>query len=131
MPHDTYQYAINELVTRCGNAAISKGFRISGKIRNLGMMLMLCVTELGEAMEEVRNLPPHDSDTSLLVLRSSEAYHRMDSKGKPEGLIVELADEVIRVFDMAHELGCDCFGEIILQKLAYNESRPSKHGRQC
>lgn len=128
--------AIDHLVTRCGNAAISKGFRIPGEIRNLGMVLMLITSELGEAMEEVRNIVYKNTELTAdeltgEALRSTEAYHRLDSKGKPEGLIVELADTVIRVFDMAHELGCDCFGEIILQKLAYNESRPPKHGRQC
>lgn len=127
---------INELVIQCGNAAISKGFRTPEEIRNLGMVLMLITSELGEAMEEVRNISTFESmcgkpKNIQELVKISPAYHRLDSKGKPEGLIVELADTVIRVFDMAHELGCDCFGEIILQKLAYNESRPPKHGRQC
>lgn len=41
---------------------------------------------------------------------------------------VELADVVIRVFDLAHSLGLD-IGGAIEAKVKYNESRPFKHGK--
>lgn len=67
--------------------------------------LMLTVSELGEAMEGDRknlkddHLPQYD-------MRA-----------------VELADAVIRIFDMAGAFGYN-LGEIMAAKLAYNEQRP-------
>lgn len=39
----------------------------------------------------------------------------------------ELADIVIRVCDLAQELGID-LGEAVVAKMAYNKTRPHKHG---
>lgn len=47
--------------------------------------------------------------------------------GKPEGLVVELADAVIRIFDMSGGFLLDIFGAI-MRKVAYNKTRPMKHG---
>jgi NTP pyrophosphatase (non-canonical NTP hydrolase) len=46
---------------------------------------------------------------------------------KPEGIPSELADIVIRVMDCAVEYGIDLEDEITL-KMAYNATRPHKHG---
>jgi NTP pyrophosphatase (non-canonical NTP hydrolase) len=46
---------------------------------------------------------------------------------KPEGIPSELADIVIRVGDTAYECDID-LGEEILLKMAYNATRPYKHG---
>lgn len=48
--------------------------------------------------------------------------------GKPEGLPSELADVVIRVFDLAGSLGVDLEAEIE-RKHAFNVMRPFKHGK--
>ena len=48
---------------------------------------------------------------------------------KPEGVPSELADVVIRVFDLAEELGID-LGAVIEEKLKYNATRIAGHGRK-
>jgi len=46
---------------------------------------------------------------------------------KPEGIPSELADVVIRIFDICGYYGID-LQAAIEEKMAYNESRPYKHG---
>lgn len=46
---------------------------------------------------------------------------------KPEGIPAELADIIIRVGDAAEQYGIDLNQEVIL-KMAYNSTRPFKHG---
>lgn len=48
---------------------------------------------------------------------------------KPEGVAVELADAVIRIADLCGHLGIDLEAAIDL-KMAYNETRPFKHGKR-
>lgn len=71
---------------------------------NVGEKLMLIVSELAEAMEGHRKSLP---DTHL--------PHR-------SALEVELADAVIRIFDLAGGLGLD-IGGAIAEKLEYNRTR--------
>ena len=66
--------------------------------------LMLTVTELAEAMEGLRKDLPDD-----------KLPHR-------KMLEVEMADAVIRIFDLSGGLGFDLAGAII-EKLAFNQSR--------
>lgn len=93
--------------------------------------LALIATEVAEAIEELRS-----------GRRVGETYYVFDdgegdaptgfnpdgSPRKPEGVPSELADIVIRSFDFADEAGID-LAAMIFEKLAYNETRPFKHGR--
>lgn len=79
--------------------------------RDVASRLMLIVSEISEGLEEVRAKRP-------------DIYY---VDGKPEGLAAELADAVIRIADFAEWSGID-LGVIILEKQAYNEQRPYKHG---
>lgn len=45
------------------------------------------------------------------------------------GIEVELADAVIRIMDLGAALGFD-LGVTIAEKMAYNEGRPYKHGKE-
>lgn len=67
--------------------------------------LMLCVTELAEAMEGHRK-----------GLKDDKLPHR-------SMLEVELADTVIRVFDLAGALGMD-LGGALAEKMEFNAHRP-------
>ena len=49
--------------------------------------------------------------------------------GKPEGVPAELADVVIRCFDMADYYGINLEAAII-EKMEFNKTRPYKHGKQ-
>ena len=71
-------------------------------------------SEISEATECVRNGErPH--------------WHRTLGSMQPEGEAVELADALIRILDYASAQGWD-MDAIVREKMAYNESRPHRHG---
>lgn len=74
------------------------------KDRNVGELLMLCVSELAEAMEAHRK-----------SLMDDKLPHR-------PGIEVELADCIIRILDMAGGLNLD-IGGAVAEKLDYNMKR--------
>jgi NTP pyrophosphatase (non-canonical NTP hydrolase) len=74
-----------------------------------------CHGELSEALEEVRT--------------GEECYDMYFAGRKPEGLVVELADAVIRIIDLCEALGLD-LEEAILKKHEFNKTRPYKHGKK-
>ena len=59
---------------------------------------------------------------------ATETYYR-ESDGKPEGVPSELADVVIRCFDMADFYGIDLEAAII-EKHEFNKKRPYLHGKK-
>jgi NTP pyrophosphatase (non-canonical NTP hydrolase) len=72
--------------------------------RNTGEILMLIVSEIAEAMEGHRR-----------GLKDDKLPHR-------DMIEVELADAVIRIFDLAGSMNMDLGGAIV-EKRAYNETR--------
>lgn len=105
---------LNDQRDKCHEIAKSKGWYDDGP-RNTGEQLMLIVTEVAEAMEEVRK----HGDRKLLYFSGKDS--------KPEGFAIELADVLIRVFDLAGSLGIDLDTAVTL-KMDYNETRPHRHG---
>lgn len=95
----------------CQIKASECGEVIDPNVEAIGTKLMLVVTEVSEAMEALR-------DNKL-------AYYEKD--GKPEGMVTELADTVIRVLHLADLLGLD-LEDAIERKMAFNEKREYRHG---
>jgi hypothetical protein len=82
----------------------------------LSTKMMLIVSEVSESQDELRN-----------GLGPEEIYY--GEGGKPEGVLVELADVVIRTFDLVGIIGATGhFEDIIREKLAYNATRGKMHG---
>lgn len=102
------------LVKQCHGAAMQSGWWINPKTGEpftpqerhdmVPTKLMLIVSEVSEAMEGHRK-----------GLRDSHLPNRMNFD-------VELADAVIRIFDLAGGMNID-LGKIIAEKLAYNAVR--------
>lgn len=104
---------IKELQSESHRIAVQKGWW-GDKDRNVPEQIALMHSELSEALEEYRNGKPLD-----------EVYYRED--GKPEGFGVELCDVLIRCADTAERYGIN-LTEMLKIKMAYNETRPHRHG---
>ena len=84
--------------------------------RSIGDLICLMHSELSEALEEHRNgkLP-------------TEIYYNDAKPSKPEGIPVELADCIIRIFDFCGLYDID-LEEVLRIKMEYNATRPYRHG---
>ena len=92
------------------NAAGAQGVPVMTK-------LGLITAEVAEAMEEYRNTKPGD-DLKM---------YRVSADGKLTGFGSELADIIIRTWDLAESLGIDLDVQIH-QKMAFNLTRSQRHG---
>jgi len=87
-------------------------------VNNIPEKLALIHSEISESLEEYR-------DNML------QAGIYFSGNGKPEGFGIELADAVIRIFDLAEYLQID-IQECIEVKMDYNKTRPLRHGgKRC
>lgn len=97
-----YSENINKIVSLCHGLAKDAGWHDSP--REVGTMLALIHSEVSEALEGYRK-----------DLMDDHLTHRKMAE-------VELADAVIRVFDLAGFSGLDIGGALV-EKLRYNQNR--------
>lgn len=129
--------SINELVQEAHQNAISKGWWEED--RSFGELIALMHSELSEALEDHRN---HKGMNEVWYEYPNGRIYEVPEKdilidlntgltkstlGKPCGIPSELADVVIRVFDACGRHGID-LEQAIAEKMAYNATRPHKHG---
>lgn len=94
--------------------------------------LMLITTELAEAAEVFRDAKKFPYLRGTYQAEEQGQPLRIYKDGwahplKPEGFGSELADVIIRVFDLAEELNID-LGDEVLRKMRYNATREYRHG---
>ncbi|PWV90230.1 hypothetical protein DFQ01_1446 [Paenibacillus cellulosilyticus] len=105
------QTTISDLVKAAHQTAVDKGWY--EEPISFGDSIALIHSELSEALEEYRN---------------GHGIKEVYTEGvKPCGVPVELADVVIRVFDICGHFKID-LENVIAMKTAYNQSRPRRHG---
>jgi|SRR5210317_765435 NTP pyrophosphatase (non-canonical NTP hydrolase) len=108
------RHYVNEYVQISYDNAVEKGWH--EQERSIGDLIALMHSELSEALEEYRN-----------GRTPTEVYYNPDKPRKPEGIPIELADCVIRIFDFCGKYGID-LEEALNEKIIYNKSRPHRHG---
>ena len=99
--------------------AKGKGWWEPDRPRTFGDLLTLVNCELSEAYEEFR------ANRGM-----TEVYENEGKPGKLEGIPVELADAVIRIFDMCAYYEID-LQSVMAQKHAYNLTREYRHGNKA
>lgn len=98
--------------------------------RRFGELIALCHSELSETLEEFRNgKEPTEIYYSGTTVSGSHRTmpHKTSLCKKPEGIPIELADVLIRIFDMCGHFEID-LEQAIAEKMEYNKNRPYKHG---
>ena len=95
--------------------------------RSFPEIIALCHSELSEALEEYRNR--HGAND--IYYKYTTDRNKTSLTGKPEGIPIELADCIIRIFDYCGKEGIDIFNAIMV-KHKYNKTRPYRHGgKKC
>ena len=102
---------INDLCLEAHETAKEKGWH--EKEVTVSDFISNAHAELSEAFEEYRDGRP------LTEIRIED--------GKPEGYPIELADNIIRIFDNCGQHGID-LEEAIRIKMAFNKTRSHRHG---
>lgn len=127
----TTDLTLRQLQEICFQNAEDKGFHERGTLilssgdkeainDYIGSRLLLVVSEVSEAQDELR--AGHD--------HFEEYFSEVDGVAqKPEGFASEIADVIIRILDLAGELGIDIADTIDL-KMRYNATRPRLHGKK-
>lgn len=124
---------INDLCKLAHDSAVSKGFY--ERERNLPELLMLVVSELAEAMEAERGgeVVSPGRQAMARVYASDYIWNENAVKGFYENMRgtieEEIADACIRIFDLCGYYGID-LEAWIEAKMAYNATRPAKHGKK-
>lgn len=110
---------LNILASKVYENAKNKGWWTEegeDRVKLIPEKIALIHSELSEALEEYRN---HHEPT--------EIYY--GENGKPEGIPVEIADVIIRCLDFCAGYNIDV-DEAMRIKMAYNATRPMKHGNK-
>ena len=133
---------IKETMIKIHENNVEKGFWQDKATKNVGEVLMLCVSELSEALEAHRKgktkaLPAFNSAMEYVGLKIEDFNKENPNifwiKNRFETTVKdtfedEIADTVIRIFDLCEGFGIDLETHIRL-KLEYNKTRPFKHDK--
>ena len=119
---------LNEICDTAHDYAKRQGFY---EQMSLGEKLMLIVSEVSEAMEAMRTrqiLGRHGVEPYIIKRLLEVPPERVDFEKFKGSFAEELADIIIRVCDLAgyYKIDLDWF---VRAKMAYNETRPYKHGK--
>lgn len=103
---------LNNLAMAAHHNAIDKGFYGAEMLGNPALQIALIHSEASELLESYRKDP--EQSAKIVGFSTSEE---------------EAADIIIRVLDMASHRNMR-IGQAIIAKMAYNSTRPTKHGKR-
>lgn len=120
---------INQLIFRAHETATEKGWWSHD--RTFGDQIALMHSELSEALEEFRKGVLFNEiyrDNGVGGRHPFEIAKKLEGvDAKPEGIAVEFADVLIRIFDTCGQYNIP-LAKALEAKLEYNKSRPYRHG---
>lgn len=140
--------SITQYVEEAHQNAVNKGWW--DEPRSVAECIALIHSEASEALEDIRNGKRPDEEwyegnrdaidyesdedgivSSVIMVNADGsrgiASSQINSCWKPCGVPSELADIIIRVFDLAGRYNID-LERAIDEKMAYNATRPARHG---
>ena len=130
---------INDLAQHIHEGNVKRGFWEDAETKNKAEVLMLCVSELSEALEADRKGRWADMDLFRLmsvpdVMNGDNTDGKGLFKAAFQGSVKdtfedEIADTMIRLLDLCNAFNIDIAKHIEL-KLKYNSLRPYKHGKK-
>lgn len=104
---------IKDAIKEAYETATDKGWW-SDPVKTFGECILLIHSELSEVVEDYRV----GKGLNSIYLSKDE---------EPNGIPIELADAIIRIFDSCGHYGIDLEGAL-RQKMDYNKTRPYRHG---
>lgn len=117
---------LNEAAKIIHQGNVEKGFW-DGE-RNVGELLMLVTSELGEAMEAHRKNRFANIEQAQKLIDLGGQFELTFKEYLKDTFEDEIADSVIRLLDLCAGLGIDLETHIKL-KVKYNRTRPRLHGK--
>ena len=125
---------LNSITKEFHERAKAKGFY--EKPKEIGTLLMLVVSELSEALEADRKDKHADTKHIEQFFRNGKSdetnpitYATLFKESVKDTFEDEIADTLIRLFDLVGYLGIDIDKHIEL-KMKFNATRESKHGKK-
>lgn len=123
---NTFRSYWNALQIVLHETALNKGWWNPGK--TFGEQVVMMHSELSEIIEEYRK---SDGTPTRIYhshpLKLDDNNNVVSENDKPEGVPIELADLLIRVFDTAEYYGINLLDAIFI-KARYNLTRSQRHG---
>jgi hypothetical protein len=132
------KFDLNNWRDKCNNTAKEKGWGwLDGQSSDptfLSAQLMLCVTELAEACEDLRKgyiktMYLEKTNSGAEVVHTEQMYVNGIPQYKPIGFPSEVADVLIRLFHISGEANIDLVKEV-KDKDLYNNTRSFRHGNK-
>jgi len=123
----TVYRSLNEYRDKAYNYAKSNGFH--DEEHSLATRLMLTVSELSEVLESDRKNNWTKEAIHYNEGFSDESYKKWFEENVKDTVEDEIADALIRLFDIAGKYNIDLDFHVIA-KMKYNEMRPYKHGKK-
>jgi len=120
---------LNHLAVQANRIATEHGFTNATPGEDIALMH----SELSEALEDIRageklNFLWFETKDGRAFESQDEAKKALNGElAKPCGVPSELADVIIRIAHFCGKHGID-ISQAVREKMAYNESRPFKHG---
>lgn len=108
---------LNDLSFECYTQSKKSGWHDPEVDASFVERLCLIHSEVSEVLEEYRK---PESDVTRVWY---------EKNGKPEGIPIEVADILIRVFDLCGKHNIDV-GAAVVEKMKFNQTRPYRHGNK-